>query len=55
MKMNKREIEAIMSLAKKILEEQDKNLATDKIIRASEDSHDSFVQPRVGNCECCDD
>jgi len=25
-----------------------------EIIRASEDSHDSF-QPRVGNCECCDD
>ena len=25
-----------------------------KILRASEDSHDSF-QPRVGNCECCDD
>jgi|TARA_B100001094_G_scaffold165744_1_gene160418 DNA-binding TFAR19-related protein (PDSD5 family) len=26
----------------------------DEILRASEDSHDSF-QPRVGNCECCDD
>jgi len=25
-----------------------------EILRASEDSHDSF-QPRVGNCECCDD
>jgi hypothetical protein len=25
-----------------------------EIFRASEDSHDSF-QPRVGNCECCDD
>ena len=25
-----------------------------KILRASEDSHDSF-QPRVGNCGCCDD
>ena len=25
-----------------------------EILRASEDSHDNF-QPRVGNCECCDD
>lgn len=26
-----------------------------KTIRKSEDAHDNFVQPRVGNCECCDD
>ena len=26
-----------------------------EIIRESEDSYDTFVQPRVGNCECCDD
>ena len=25
-----------------------------EILRASEDSHDNF-QPRVGNCESCDD
>lgn len=25
-----------------------------KVFRASEDSIDSF-EPRVGNCECCDD
>jgi|14BtaG_2_1085337.scaffolds.fasta_scaffold00192_30 hypothetical protein len=25
-----------------------------KILRASEDSTDSF-EPRIGNCECCDD
>ena len=26
-----------------------------EIIRESEDSYDTFAQPRVGNCECCDE
>jgi len=38
MKMDKKEIQAIMSLAKKILQEQDKQDI--KIIRESEDQHD---------------
>lgn len=67
MNMSKEEVAAIMSLAKKILQHQsDKQWLQDlqdesvdtpqdlKVLRKSEDSHDSF-QPRVGNCECCDD
>ena len=26
-----------------------------EIIRESEDSYDTFTQPRVGNCECCNE
>lgn len=26
-----------------------------KVLRKSEDSHDTFVQQRVGNCECHND
>lgn len=68
MNMSKEEVTAIMSLAKKILQHQsDKEWLDDlqeesidtpndlKVLRKSEDSHDTFVQPRVGNCECCND
>ena len=56
MKMDKREIEAIMSLAKKILQEQDKRNI--EVIRRSEDDHDmtdySFDVVNDKECEVCE-
>ena len=55
MEINKKEMEAIISLAKKIIEHQSKE-QWNKQIRQSEDEVDAIDnQPRIGNCECCDD
>jgi len=52
MDMSKEEVAAIMSLAKKILQEQDKKKDL-VILRDSEDQHDMTGRPGPGNCECC--
>jgi len=55
MQITKQEMEAIISLAKKIIEHQSKE-QWNKQIRQSEDEVDAIDnQPRTGNCECCDD
>jgi len=43
-----------MSLAKKILQEQDKKKDL-VILRDSEDQHDMTGRPGPGNCECHND
>lgn len=60
MQITKQEMEAIISLAKKIIEHQSEE-KWNKQIRESEDKYDNMdvdskdYEPRVGNCECCDD
>lgn len=68
MRMSEKEVAAIMSLAKKIIQhENDKKWLQDlqdesvdtpndlKVLRKSEDEHDMTGRPGPGNCECHDE
>lgn len=68
MRMSEKEVEAIMSLAKKIIQhENDKKWLQDlqdesvdtpndlKVLRKSEDEHDMTGRPGPGNCGCHDE
>ena len=55
MKMSQKEINAIMSIAAKIIKHQEAERTKKEIntiIRDSEDEHDKTGQPRPGNCGC---
>ena len=56
MKISKEEMNAIMSLAQKIIKEQDNLKKNDKeIIRSSEDYHDMTDYMAPEKCEGCND